>query len=536
MNIKLVTIFAFLQIYDVLASSCVPRYYGYSSIVCVCNETHCDEIPPLDKPSNDGYFVYTSTESGLRMHKQEYQFEEFEANDTHITVTVDTSQRYQTVMGWGGSFTDATGINFNSLDKITAGRLLSSYFSANGLQYNMGRVPIGGTDFSTRGYSYDDGDEDLDLLHFNLTSDDFHYKIPLIKFARELSKGKLKLFASAWTAPNWMKNNGKYTGPDSLKFEMYQTWANYFLKFLSAYALHGIQFWGLTTGNEPSTGLSNSQINSVGWFPKLMGNFIAENLGPTIRNSEFASLKLIAIDDQINNFPREIEAIFDNEKAKSYIDGFGLHYYLNTWYPKEWLTETHGKYPDKFILATEACEGYSMGEPHVKLGDWGRAENYAADIISDMNNWVTGWIDWNMALDLTGGPTYINNYVDSPIIVNSTGGEFYKQPTYYALAHFTKFIPQGSHRIAFTQSSDNVAVSAFIRPDDAVVVTILNRLRAVRSTKSLYYVFYWFSHLFIMPFLSYITCALQFFLRDHYFGMKFSIFRILIFTETLLDL
>ncbi|KAK5649057.1 hypothetical protein RI129_003949 [Pyrocoelia pectoralis] len=475
MNFKLVTIFAFLQIYDVFASNCVPRYYGYSSVVCVCNERHCDEIAALDKPSNNAYFVHTSTESGLRMHMQEYQFEEFETNDSHVVITIDSSQLYQRIIGWGGAFTDATGININSLGEITGGRLLSSYYSENGLQYNMGRVPIGGTDFSPRGYSYDDGEEDVDLLHFNLTSYDFRYKIPIIKFANELSKGKLQLFASAWTAPNWMKNNGIYTGPDVLKFEMYQTWANYFLKFLRAYALNGIPFWGLTTGNEPYTGLAESKINSVGWYPPLMGNFIANYLGPTIRNSEFASIKLMAIDDQLNQFPKEIEAIFEIEKAKSYIDGFGLHYYLNTFYPKKWLTETHDIYPDKFILATEACEGYNTREPRVKLGDWGRAENYAADIISDMNNWVSGWIDWNMALDLTGGPTYIMNNLDSPIIVNSTGGEFYKQPTYYALAHFTKFIPQGSHRIAFTQSSDNIEVSAFIRPDDAVVVTILNR-------------------------------------------------------------
>ncbi|KAK5649056.1 hypothetical protein RI129_003948 [Pyrocoelia pectoralis] len=471
---KLTTIITILHICGALAKSCVPRSYGYSSVVCVCNALHCDEIPPFKKPKNGHYITYTTTESGQRLQIQEYQFEESATNHTNIIVTINSSERYQKIIGWGGAFTDATGINVNSLDQVTATSLLKSYYSENGLEYNIGRVPIGGSDFSTHGYSYNDGDEDPELLRFNLTSEDFSYKIPLIKEARALSNGNLKLLAAAWTAPKWMKRNGQYTGPDLLKDEMYQPWANYFVQFLRAYAKEGIDFWGLSTGNEPSTGLIPSKINSVGWLPSLMATFIANNLGPAIRNSEFASIKLLTIDDQLFMFPKIIEMIFQNEKAKNYIDGFGLHYYWN-WLPRNWLKETHDKYPDKFILSTEACEGVGLDQPHVKLGDWGRAEKYAADIILDMNNWVTGWVDWNLAVDLTGGPTYIDNNVDAPIIVNSTAGEFYKQPMYYALAHFSKLLPEGSQRISFTQTSSDILVTAFMRIDDTIVVTILNR-------------------------------------------------------------
>lgn len=77
----------------------------------------------------------------------------------------------------------------------------------------------------------------------------------------------MELFGSAWTAPIWMKHNGKYTGPDVLRHDMYQSWANYHIKFLQAYKAHDIKFWGITTGNEPSTGLVPSNINSVGWLP-----------------------------------------------------------------------------------------------------------------------------------------------------------------------------------------------------------------------------------------------------------------------------
>lgn len=87
-----------------------------------------------------------------------------------------------------------------------------------------------------------------------------------------------------------------------------------------------------------------------------------------------------------------------------------------------------------------------------------------------------GWLDWNLALDLEGGPNWVENFVDSPIIVNSTSGEFYKQPTYYVLAHFSKYIPPGSIRIGINKSeaSGNIHSAAFLRPDGAVTVVLYN--------------------------------------------------------------
>ncbi|KAK4883900.1 hypothetical protein RN001_000171 [Aquatica leii] len=458
-----------------LQKPCQRRSYGYSSIVCVCNETYCDETQRPSKPLDGTYVAYTSSKSGLRFYQENAYFSRTILHAADITViNINTTVRYQTILGWGGAFTDSTGININSLNAATANNLLRSYFSKVGLEYNLCRVPIRGTDFSTHGYSYHDDKEDMNLSSFKLAAEDFQYKIPLIKVAQNFSKDKLRLFASTWTAPKWMKHNEKYTGPDVLKKEMYQPWANYFLKFLEKYAEEGIKFWGLTTGNEPSTGLVPSKINSVGWLPWQMEQWISNNLGPTIRNSKFSSIKLITIDDQLFMFPLYIDWMLRNENVKRYIDGFGLHYYWN-WLPKSILNNTHNKYPDKFILATEACEGVSLNLPHVKLGDWERGENYAFDIIGDINHWTAGWVDWNMALNEIGGPTYIDNFVDSPIIVNASAGEFYKQPMYYALGHFSKFVPEGSQRVKYQQSKNNLDISTFVRPDNGTVVVILNR-------------------------------------------------------------
>ena len=93
-----------------------------------------------------------------------------------------------------------------------------------------------------------------------------------------------------------------------------------------------------------------------------------------------------------------------------------------------------------------------------------------------LNHWVCGWIDWNLALNTDGGPTYLHNYLDAAIIVNATANEFYKQPIFYALAHLSKFVPPGSKRIQLTSTTDSgIDNVAFLRPDNIVAVVLLNR-------------------------------------------------------------
>ncbi|KAJ8869053.1 hypothetical protein PR048_030608 [Dryococelus australis] len=91
------------------------------------------------------------------------------------------------------------------------------------------------------------------------------------------------------------------------------------------------------------------------------------------------------------------------------------------------------------------------------------------------NNWVTGWVDWNMVLDLNGGPNWVNNLVDAPVIVNATADEFYKQPMFYALAHFAKFVPPGSVRIGLeTGQASGIENVAFLTPENVTVVVLHN--------------------------------------------------------------
>ncbi|KAL1469848.1 hypothetical protein MTO96_040832 [Rhipicephalus appendiculatus] len=160
------------------------------------------------------------------------------------------------------------------------------------------------------------------------------------------------------------------------------------------------------------------------------------------------------------------------------------HWYKNKFVGPSVLEHVRQRFPEKFILATEACAGYEITTVNkVKLGSWDRAERYASDIIEDLNHGVGGWTDWNLVLNTEGGPTWVGNYVDSPIIVNATAEEFYKQPMYYAMGHFSKFIPRGSIRVFSSLQQNGILDifdnelehTAFLRPDSAVVVIVLNR-------------------------------------------------------------
>ncbi|VEN61153.1 unnamed protein product, partial [Callosobruchus maculatus] len=144
--------------------------------------------------------------------------------------------------------------------------------------------------------------------------------------------------------------------------------------------------------------------------------------------------------------------LFENEAVEKYIDGIAIHWYADRFVSPKKLAQTYEEFPLKFMLASEASLGSIPLLPHVVLGSWSRAERYAFDIMEDLNNYVGGWVDWNMVLDLTGGPTYIWNFLDASIVVNATAGEFYKQPYFYVIGHFSKLVPRSSVRIEVTHS------------------------------------------------------------------------------------
>jgi glucosylceramidase len=271
------------------------------------------------------------------------------------------------------------------------------------------------------------------------------------------------------------------------------------VKFFEEYDKIGIKFWGLTAQNEPAGNVGTWQ--DLKFSPEEERDFIKQCLGPTLKMSNVTKkIKLMMLDDQRIHLPKWTNVILGDPDSAKYIDGIAVHWYAATEdiTPHElyfgFMNKTHTKYPNFFLLATEACEGFLPWSKGVELGSWTRGETYAHDIIGDINNWATGWTDWNAFLDLKGGPNWANNECDSPIILDTNNKtKFYKQPMYYTLAHFSSFVPKNSVRVGL-QSTTTSAFKApmectgFKTPSGYIVLVVLNK--GLLSTDAEYEVSY----------------------------------------------
>ncbi|XP_010217308.1 PREDICTED: glucosylceramidase-like [Tinamus guttatus] len=331
----------------------------------------------------------------------------------------------------------APAINILSLPERAQEHLLRSYFSEEGLEYNLIRVPMASCDFSLHAYTYDDVPFDYELAHFSLRDEDTKLKIPILRRAMAMAKRPLSLYASPWSSPTWMKTSESFVGKGTLKGQAgdkyHKTWANYFVRFLDEYAKHNVTFWAVTAENEPSAGLINNYpFQCLGFTAEQQRDFIARDLGPALANSSHRDIRLIILDDNRLHLPHWAKVVLEDEQAARYVHGIGIHWYLDFIGPiQDTVVPTHELFPDYFILATEACIGSHFWEPDVVLGSWERGNQYSHSILTNLNHFVAGWTDWNLALDLEGGPNWVKNYVDSPVIVDRDKDVFYKQPMFY---------------------------------------------------------------------------------------------------------
>ncbi|CAG2168834.1 unnamed protein product, partial [Oppiella nova] len=235
---------------------------------------------------------------------------------------------------------------------------------------------------------------------------------------------------------------------------------------------------GVTVENEPIEGQDpNYSFNCLNLTGPTERDFVKLNLGPTLAKAGYGKdkLNLMVFDENLNGFQKFVPPILEDREAAKYVSGIAYHWYNNKemgGYPDGFLSEIQHNYTDMFLLNSEACH-----LERVVLGQWSAGEKYAFDIIRALNNFVRGWVDWNIALDMNGGPRWNEKKgYGGTLNIDPAKGEAYKQPSFYMIGHFSKFIPPESVRIGHTvdKSVPSFTVLTVQRPDNQTVLVALN--------------------------------------------------------------
>lgn len=380
-------------------------------------------------------------------------------------IFLDPSKTFQTVVGIGGALTDASAETFSKLPAAKQQELMQAYFDPEkGLGYSLGRTSIHSCDFSSDSYTYvAEGDKELETFD---VEHDRKCRIPFIRRVLETAGKDFKLFASPWSPPAWMKDNNDILQGGSLKREYYPVWANYFVKFIEAYADEGIPIWGVTVQNEP---LAVQPWESCVFTAQEERDFVKNNLGPTLQKNGLGGTKIIVWDHNRTMMYQRASTILNDPEAAKYVWGVAFHWYVDDAYDNVRLVQE--AFPETHLLFTEGCVGpFDLA----RINEWDWGERYGRAMINDFNNGAVGWTDWNVLLDETGGPNHVSNYRFAPVIGSVATGELTYMSSFYYIGHFSKFVRPGAKRTISSPTVDNLLTTAFVNPDGSIAVIVMN--------------------------------------------------------------
>ena len=418
--------------------------------------------------------VYTTADSGsMRLKKLSSTsfYPKSQPVETEIFLTADPATHFQSFHGIGGALTDASAETFYKLPQASQDELMQAYFSkTNGIGYTVGRTNINSCDFSSDTYDYVKPN-DASLASFDIAHDR-KFKIPFIKKAMEASGNTLNLFASPWSPPSWMKTNNDMLHGGKLLPAFYQSWANYYTKFIKAYQQEGIPVWGISIQNEP---MATQRWESCIYTAEEETNFLKNYLGPTMKREGLGDKKIIVWDHNRDLIFQRAQTYFNDPEAAKYIWGIGFHWY------EDWsggtqmfdnLGRVHEAFPQTNLFFTEGCA--ESFDP-TRYNAWALGERYGKSMINDFNNGMTGFTDWNILLDDKGGPNHVGNFCFAPVHADSKTGKLIYTNAYYYIGHFSKFIQPGARRIPVTASRSQLLTTGFINPDGKTVIIVMNQ-------------------------------------------------------------
>lgn len=368
---------------------------------------------------------------------------------------------YQTLIGFGGTFTESTGIAIKSLSKEKQEEIIKEYFSENGLGYNFCRLCIGSSDFAESSYSYSKKE---DLSDFSIKKDK-KYIIDIVKQAQNINPD-IQFLSSPWSPPRFMKTNKRLILGGKLQEKYKKLWAEYLVKYIREYKKEGIEIKYMTIQNEPN---AIQLWESCTYTSEEESDLAVNYIFPIFKENRIRTKILIWDHNKEKLYTRAIQEI-NTEKAVEAIAGIAFHWYSGDHFENIKLLKE--KFPDKLLIHTEGCIEYSKFRNENQILN---AEKYAHDILGDLNSGANGYIDWNMVLNHKGGPNHKKNYCDSPVMINKGKDNYIKNLSYYYIGHFSKYIKPGAKKIAFSKYTDDIEVTAFKNQDNSVIVILLNK-------------------------------------------------------------
>ncbi|HJQ65342.1 MAG TPA: glycoside hydrolase family 30 protein [Gemmatimonadales bacterium] len=447
----------------------------YAALVAVWLLTGCGNTAPRVVATVAGKraVVYTTADSSaLRLTPADTLVfgDPGATSESKVYIFVDPRKTFQPMTGIGGALTDASAETFAKLPPARQDELIAAYYSTDrGIGYTLGRTNINSCDFSSASYTYV-AEGDKDLTSFSIAHD-LQFKIPLIKRAMVASGNRLKLFASPWSPPAYMKSNKDMLHGGTLLPEYYHAWALYYTKFIKSYRAAGVPLWGITIQNEP---MATQTWESCVFQADVERDFLKHHLGPVMAQEGTSDVNILVWDHNRDLIIQRAQTIFDDPDAAKYAYGIGFHWY------EDWSGGTqmydnvamvNRLYPDKHIIFTE---GTPANFDSTAYGRWSLGEAYGRSMIHDFNSGAEGWTDWNILLDEQGGPNHVGNFCFAPIHADTRTGKLIYTNSYYYIGHFSRFIRPGAKRILAAPSRSQLLTTAFVNPDGTVAVVVMN--------------------------------------------------------------
>jgi glucosylceramidase len=409
--------------------------------------------------SGDVEFWLTTGDKKSLLKKGIIAFSEQEAAEV---INVDTTQQFQSIDGFGYALTGGSAMLMNTkLDAKKRAELLKELFTTegNGIGISYLRVSVGASDLDDHVFSYVDlgaGKRDKEVKGFSLEEDRKHL-IPVLKEILAINP-KIKIMGSPWSAPAWMKTN-QHVKAGSLKPEFYAAYATYFVKYIQEMQNEGITIDAVTLQNEPE---NPNNTPSMLMTAEEQAAFVKNNLGPAFKAAGI-NTKIVVFDHNCDH-PEYPITVMNDKDAKQYIDGSAFHLYIGE---IEALSKVHEAHPDKNLYFTEQ---WTSGE-----GDFGGDLSWHTKnlIIGATRNWSRNVLEWNLAADPNFDPHTNDGGCTICQGALTIGDSVTRNVSYYIIAHASKFVPDGSVRIA-SNLIEGIPNVAFRTPEGKKVVVAMN--------------------------------------------------------------